>query len=172
MTWYQVNTTSASTPQTAVKSEGKTQHSPSPKGPGGVTPDNTPPKSQSVTPLNMSQSADLCVPIAQLTMYQRPTIKGRIANKDSVRAFKGRDGTEKKVFSVEIMDETCDMKVTFWDKAADKFYDVLEVQYNFDILIRSFLFVTCLCAYRRVLLNPKTKLARIVIMVQECCCSL
>ena len=51
-------------------------------------------------------------------------------------------------------------------------YDVLEVQYNFDLLIRSFLFVTCLCAYRRVLSNTKTKLARIAIMVEECCCSL
>ena len=111
-----------------MKTEGKTQHtSPSPKGPGDTSPDITPPKSQNVTPLNMSQSADMCIPIDQLTMYQRPTVKGRVANKDALRSFKGRDGAEKKVFSVEIMDDTCDMKVTFWDKAVDKFHDVLEV---------------------------------------------
>jgi len=53
--------------------------------------------------------------------------QGRVANKDTVREFKGRDGTTKKVFSIEIMDESCDMKATFWDKSVDKFYDVLEV---------------------------------------------
>ena len=125
--------TPQSTPQTAVKTEAKTEAktSPAPKGPNMASPNNTPPKSDSASasPLSMSQSADKCVPIAQLTMYQRPTIKGRIGAKDTVREFKGRDGATKKVFSIEIMDESCDMKATFWDKAVDKFFDVLEVRW-------------------------------------------
>jgi len=119
--------TSATTPQTVVKSEGKTQQSPTPKGPGLASPDNSPPKSENLSPLNMSQSADKCVPIAMLTMYQRPTIKGRITSKDPLREFPGRDGSTKKVFSIEISDESCDMKATFWDKAVDNFYNLLEV---------------------------------------------
>jgi len=75
----------------------------------------------------MSQSADKCVPIEQLTMYQRPTVKGRVVSKDTLREFAGKDGSTKKVFSIEIMDESCDMKATFWDKAVDKYYDLLEV---------------------------------------------
>jgi hypothetical protein len=123
----QAAATKVSTPQTVVKTEGKTHQSPVPKGPGLVSPDNTPPKSDSASPLNMSQSADKCCPIAQLTMYMKPIVKGRVGAKDSVREFKGRDGSTKKVFSIELMDESCDMKATFWDKAVDKFYSVLEV---------------------------------------------
>lgn len=118
----QVAASSVSTPQTAVKSEGKTHHSPTPKGPGFVSPDSSPPKAENVTPLNLSQSADKCVPIAELTMYQRPTVKGRVNSKDTLREFSGRDGSKKKVFSIEIMDESSDMKATFWDKAVDKYY--------------------------------------------------
>ena len=115
VTWMrrQQAATSASTPQTVVKSESKiekTIESPTPKGPGLVSPDPSPPKSQS-TPLNMSQSADKCVPIAQLNNYMKPMVKGRITMKDNVREFKGRDGIAKKVASIEIMDDTADMKV-------------------------------------------------------------
>ena len=126
----QVAATAAATPQTAVKSESKTEksmQSPTPKGPGLASPDNTPPKMQTASPLNMSQSADKCVPIAQLNAYMRPIVKGRVQVKDTLREFKGRDGSMKKVFSLEIADESSDMKVTFWDKAAERFYDALEV---------------------------------------------
>ena len=92
----QAAATKVSTPQTVVKTEGKTHQSPVPKGPGLVSPDNTPPKSDSASPLNMSQSADKCCPIAQLTMYMKPIVKGRVGAKDSVREFKGRDGSTKK----------------------------------------------------------------------------
>jgi len=75
------------------------------------------------------------VPIEQLTMYQRPTVKGRVVSKDTLREFAGRDGSTKKVFSIEIMDESCDMKATFWDKAVDKYYDLLEVLVHLRLLI-------------------------------------
>ena len=43
----------------------------------------------------------------------KPMVKGRITVKDNVREFKGRDGIAKKVASIEIMDDTADMKVRF-----------------------------------------------------------
>jgi replication factor A1 len=32
----------------------------------------------------------------------------------------------KKVFSLTLMDDTCDIKATFWDEVADRYFDVLE----------------------------------------------
>ena len=66
------------------------------------------------------------VPISDVNPYGRHTIRGRVITKDEMRSW-NKNGTEKKVFSVTIMDDTMDIKATFWDDVATRFYDVLQV---------------------------------------------
>eukprot|EP00290_Baffinella_frigidus_P012994 CAMPEP_0180158682 /NCGR_PEP_ID=MMETSP0986-20121125/27051_1 /TAXON_ID=697907 /ORGANISM="non described non described, Strain CCMP2293" /LENGTH=428 /DNA_ID=CAMNT_0022108577 /DNA_START=13 /DNA_END=1295 /DNA_ORIENTATION=+ len=106
--------------------------SPSPKGPALSSPANTPPKAtdgspSTSTPLNMSQGAERIAPISDVNPYAKLTIRGRVITKDDMRSFPGKNGGQKSVFSVTIMDDTMDIKATFWDDVATRYYDVLEV---------------------------------------------
>eukprot|EP00286_Rhodomonas_abbreviata_P021427 CAMPEP_0181292350 /NCGR_PEP_ID=MMETSP1101-20121128/2460_1 /TAXON_ID=46948 /ORGANISM="Rhodomonas abbreviata, Strain Caron Lab Isolate" /LENGTH=639 /DNA_ID=CAMNT_0023396815 /DNA_START=98 /DNA_END=2017 /DNA_ORIENTATION=+ len=101
--------------------------SPTPKGPALMSPTPSPPKAESVSPISMSQSADNLMPISNMNPYSSTKIKGRVMMKEEVRSFNGKAGGTKKVFSIVIMDDTMDVKVTFWDGEVDKYYDVIEV---------------------------------------------
>lgn len=66
------------------------------------------------------------IEIANLNMYDRSwTIKGRIIRKTEMRKFKGSN-KEGSVFSVVIKDESRTIQATFFNDAAEKFYDFLK----------------------------------------------
>ncbi|KAJ1488622.1 hypothetical protein T484DRAFT_3606136 [Baffinella frigidus] len=75
----------------------------------------------------MSQGAERIAPISDVNPYAKLTIRGRVITKDDMRSFPGKNGGQKSVFSVTIMDDTMDIKATFWDDVATRYYDVLEV---------------------------------------------
>lgn len=65
-------------------------------------------------------------PIAQLNMYQnRWTIKARVTSKAEIRHWSNSKG-EGKLFSIELLDSTSDIRCTFFKEAVDKFYPMLE----------------------------------------------
>ncbi len=66
-------------------------------------------------------------PIAHLNMYQnRWTIKARLTSKSQIRHWSNAKG-EGKLFSIELLDSTSDIRATFFKDAVDKFYDILQV---------------------------------------------
>jgi len=102
--------------------------SPAPPGPSMTSPTNTPPKAMPATPIAMSTGDKSIVPILDINPYMgKWSIKGRIVSKKAVRSFKGKGGQDKKVFDLNIMDDTCDIKVTFWDELCDKYAESIEV---------------------------------------------
>ncbi len=102
-------------------------NSPAPTGPTMTSPATTPPKASAASPLAMSQGNDNVVLITDLNPYMgRWTIKGRVVSKKAPRTIQTKNGA-KKVFDCNVMDESCDIKITFWDSLCDKFHDSLEV---------------------------------------------
>lgn len=72
-------------------------------------------------------SAPSVHPINTLTPYQNKwTIKARVTNKTPLRTYSNSKG-EGKVFSVNLLDETGEIKATGFNDSADKYYDLLEV---------------------------------------------
>jgi replication factor A1 len=66
-------------------------------------------------------------PIKELNMYQnRWTIRARVVSKSDVRTWSNAKG-EGRLFSVELQDESCDIRATFFKEAVDKFYNMLQV---------------------------------------------
>jgi hypothetical protein len=102
-------------------------NSPAPSGPTMTSPATTPPKPVAASPLAMSQGNENIVLITDLNPYMgRWTIKGRVVSKKAPRTIQTKNGA-KKVFDLNVMDESCDIKITFWDSLCDKFHDSLEV---------------------------------------------
>lgn len=67
------------------------------------------------------------VPIASLNPYQSKwTIRARITNKSSVRTWSNSRG-DGKLFSMEIVDESGEIRVTGFNQEVDKFFDLIEV---------------------------------------------
>lgn len=65
-------------------------------------------------------------PISQLNMYANKwTIQARVAAKGPIKTWVNTKG-EGSLFSVELMDESCDIRGTFFREAVDKFYNFLE----------------------------------------------
>ncbi|GIX74979.1 replication protein A 70 kDa DNA-binding subunit [Caerostris extrusa] len=75
----------------------------------------------------LNGSAPSVHPINTLTPYQNKwTIKARVTNKTPVRVYSNSRG-EGKVFSVNLLDESGEIKATGFNDAAEKYYDMLEV---------------------------------------------
>ncbi|CAL4100055.1 unnamed protein product [Meganyctiphanes norvegica] len=74
-----------------------------------------------------SQSGQSIHPIASLTPYQNKwTIRARVTNKSDVRTWSNSKG-EGKLFSVEFLDESGEIRATGFNQELDKFFDMLEV---------------------------------------------
>lgn len=66
-------------------------------------------------------------PIASLTPYQNKwTIKARVTNKTPVRTWSNSRG-EGKLFSVNFLDESGEIRATGFNDSVDKFHDLLEM---------------------------------------------
>lgn len=92
---------------------------------------NTESRNSNVSQMNgVSQAVH---PISSLTPYQNKwTIKARVTNKTPVRTWSNSRG-EGKLFSVNFLDETGEIRATGFNDAVDKLYDILELNKVFYI---------------------------------------
>lgn len=66
------------------------------------------------------------VPIASLTPYQnRWTIRARITNKSNIRTWSNSKG-EGKLFSLDLLDESGEIRATAFNAECDRLYDIVE----------------------------------------------
>ena len=104
--------------------------SPAPKGPPQSSPVSTPPKVEASS-LPLSQPTVNRVPIAMIHPYGSCNVKAKLISKEDVRRFKGRNNTDMAVFSAVVLDDSSDMKVTFWNEQCEKYHDSLVVSLSY-----------------------------------------
>ncbi|XP_058467652.1 replication protein A 70 kDa DNA-binding subunit [Malaya genurostris] len=76
---------------------------------------------------NMSLNETLTHPISSLSPYQNKwVIKARVMSKSAIRSWSNAKG-EGKLFSMDIMDESGEIRVTAFKEQCDKYYDMIEV---------------------------------------------
>lgn len=77
-------------------------------------------------------------------MIYRWTIKARVTNKSTIRTWSNAKG-DGKLFSVNLLDETGEIKATAFNDQVDKYYDMLEdnrvlvFHFNFLYIIHRFI---------------------------------
>lgn len=72
-------------------------------------------------------SAQMTHPIASLSPYQNKwTIKARVMSKSAIRTWSNAKG-EGKLFSMDLCDESGEIRATAFKKECDKFYDLIQV---------------------------------------------
>ncbi|CAL8238089.1 unnamed protein product [Merluccius merluccius] len=123
-------------------------HSPG-YGVGGAfskkTPSNSPAKTPTHSPAKTQASPVKVVPIASLNPYQnkfelstkkwlifmtlclltRWTIKARVTNKSQIRTWSNSRG-DGKLFSIDVIDESGEIKITAFNNEVDKFFPLVE----------------------------------------------
>ncbi|XP_076306238.1 replication protein A 70 isoform X2 [Tachypleus tridentatus] len=66
-------------------------------------------------------------PISSLTPYQNKwTIRARVTNKTPIKTWSNSRG-EGKLFSMDLLDESGEIRATAFKEACDKFYDMIEI---------------------------------------------
>lgn len=77
--------------------------------------------------LNATINSGLTHPISSLSPYQNKwVIKARVTAKSPIRTWSNAKG-EGKLFSMDLMDESGEIRVTAFKEQCDKFYDMIEV---------------------------------------------
>lgn len=83
--------------------------------------------SYSNTSLNQSLNSGLTVPINSLSPYQNKwVIKARVTSKSTIRQWNNAKG-EGKLFSMDLMDESGEIRATAFKEMVDKYYNIIEV---------------------------------------------
>jgi replication factor A1 len=71
--------------------------------------------------------APLCTPIASITPYQNKwTIKARVTSKGDIRTWNKPSGSGK-LFSMDLTDNSGEIRVTAFKEQCDKFYEYAQV---------------------------------------------
>lgn len=91
-----------------------------------TTAANTPQPSMPVQRTQPKANQPTVFPIEGLSPYQNKwTIRARITRKSDVKTFSNQKG-EGKLFNVNFLDDSGEIRATFWNHAVDAFYDKLE----------------------------------------------
>lgn len=104
-----------------------TTHSPSPSP--STNPQSTITKqnnNSSTTPTNISSKFKCFITIDQISAYQTQwSIKARVSFKGDIKTWSNARSSGK-LFSFNLMDETGQIKVTCFNAAADKYFDIIQ----------------------------------------------
>ncbi|EDV30349.1 uncharacterized protein Dana_GF23244 [Drosophila ananassae] len=77
--------------------------------------------------MNSSMNAGMTHPISSLSPYQNKwVIKARVTSKTAIRTWSNARG-EGKLFSMDLMDESGEIRATAFKEQCDKFYDLIQV---------------------------------------------
>ncbi|XP_055851551.1 replication protein A 70 kDa DNA-binding subunit [Episyrphus balteatus] len=79
------------------------------------------------TSMNQSMNPSMTAPIASLTPYQNKwVIKARVTSKSGIRTWSNAKG-EGKLFNMDLLDESGEIRATAFKEQCDRYYDMIEV---------------------------------------------